>query len=79
MADTDRPQAGDQLGLKNLGPLDWVGRAHDGFQQLRVNEPGLQVVANFVNMHVLVDQLDGLGPSACQINLLAPLVGWTDV
>ena len=44
----------------------------------RVHNQRLDVVADRLDVDVLVDQLDGLRPSACQSSLPLPLGGFTD-
>jgi hypothetical protein len=49
-----------ELDLDLLGLL-WVRVREHGLQQIRVQHQGVEVIPHRVDMHILVDQLDGLG------------------
>ena len=70
--------AGD-LDLDLLGLLLRVGRAQDGLEQVGVEDQRVEVVADRVDVDVLVDELDGLrrrarARAACPV----PVDGLTD-
>ena len=55
-------QPGDELDLDFLGFLVRLFGIEQSFENLGVHHQGVQIVAHRLHMHVLVHQLDGLGP-----------------